>query len=322
MRALRPTGMTPKEASRLRIVDPACGSGLVPASALPISAWIGTATGTWPTTPRSTPAGRTPVLYRDRAGQWSLTTAEKKRILLDNIYGVDIDPQAVEVTKLSLLLKILEGESAETLANQLRLFHERALPDLGGNIKCGNSLIGPDYYERPGRESCRRRRASADQRLRLEGGVSRGFGKAGGFDAVIGNPPYISIQTMNEVGPEQVRYFNTHYSAAGAGNYDIYVVFVEQALRSAPRARTYRLHPAEQVLRDGLRQAASWTHLGSDGVGRGGRFSSRADFSQRRRRTPVCCSFPVTPHRRLVTRLRLRRKRLAIPHPPAFRSTR
>ena len=65
---------------------------------------------------------------------------EKKRILLNNIYGVDIDPQAVEVTKLSLLLKVLEGESGETIANQLRLFHERALPDLGGNIKCGNSL--------------------------------------------------------------------------------------------------------------------------------------------------------------------------------------
>ena len=59
---------------------------------------------------------------------------------------MDIDPQAVEVTKLSLLLKVLEGESGETLTNQLRLFHERALPDLGGNIKCGNSLIGPDFY--------------------------------------------------------------------------------------------------------------------------------------------------------------------------------
>ena len=65
---------------------------------------------------------------------------------MNNIYGVDIDPQAVEVTKLSLLLKVLEGESQETIANQLRLFHQRALPDLGGNIKCGNSLIGPDFY--------------------------------------------------------------------------------------------------------------------------------------------------------------------------------
>ena len=55
--------------------------------------------------------------------------------------------QAVEVTKLSLLLKVLEGETQQSLQPVLRLFHERALPDLGDNIKCGNSLIGPDFYQ-------------------------------------------------------------------------------------------------------------------------------------------------------------------------------
>jgi len=49
------------------------------------------------------------------------------------------------VTKLSLLLKVLEGETGESLTAQLRMFHERALPDLGSNIKCGNSLVGSDY---------------------------------------------------------------------------------------------------------------------------------------------------------------------------------
>ena len=85
--------------------------------------------------------------YQAQGGGCRLTTAEKKRILLNNIHGVDIDPQAVEVTKLSLSLKVLEGESQETIGAQLRLFKERALPDLGRNIQCGNSLIGPDYYE-------------------------------------------------------------------------------------------------------------------------------------------------------------------------------
>ena len=80
-------------------------------------------------------------------GEWRLTTAERKRILLNHIYGVDIDSQAVEVTKLSLLLKVLEGESPETLSGQLSCSAERVLPDLGNNIKCGNSLIGPDFYE-------------------------------------------------------------------------------------------------------------------------------------------------------------------------------
>lgn len=83
--------------------------------------------------------GRSPKLYQGMGGEWRLTTAERKRILLDHIYGVDIDPQAVEVTKLSLLLKVLEGENEQTLTPQLQLFRERALPDLGNNIKCGSS---------------------------------------------------------------------------------------------------------------------------------------------------------------------------------------
>ena len=70
-------------------------------------------------------------ISRRGAGEWRLTTAERKRILLDHIYGVDIDPQAVEVTKLSLLLKVLEGENEQTLSTQLSFFQERALPDLG-----------------------------------------------------------------------------------------------------------------------------------------------------------------------------------------------
>ena len=108
--------------------------------------WIGIAIGTSRDGPEKHARSRNPKLYRGPAGDWRLTTAEKKRILLNNIYGVDIDPQAVEVTKLSLLLKVLEGESGETISNQLRFLHERALPDLDANIKCGNSLIGPDFF--------------------------------------------------------------------------------------------------------------------------------------------------------------------------------
>ena len=58
------------------------------------------------------------------------------------VYGVDIDTQAVEVTKLLLLLKLLEGETG-----QLSLRFERVLPDLGQNFRCGNSLIDWDYFK-------------------------------------------------------------------------------------------------------------------------------------------------------------------------------
>jgi len=165
------------------------------------------------------PAGsdRIHAVRPDESGHYEqaayrLTTAERKRILLSHIYGVDIDPQAVEVTKLSLLLKVLEGENQETLNRQLKMFHERALPDLAANIKCGNSLIGPDFYD--GQQISL---FDEDEALRINAfdwqvefphifpkssrttdtanqnpGISKipGFSTTGGFDAVIGNPPY------------------------------------------------------------------------------------------------------------------------------------
>ena len=88
---------------------------------------------------------RKAVCKEPRNGPWRLTIEEKKRILRAHVFGVDIDPRAVEVTKLSLLLKMLEGENDETMDQQSRLFHERALGNLADNVRCGNSLIGPDY---------------------------------------------------------------------------------------------------------------------------------------------------------------------------------
>lgn len=135
-------GKTPKQIEKLRILDPACGSG---------SFLIGAYTyllnyhRDWYI--KDGPDKHRKELFQTVGGEWRLTTQEKKRILLNNIYGVDIDSQAVEVTKLSLLLKVLEGESDETLKRQLSFVKERALPDLGRNIKCGNSLIGTDYFE-------------------------------------------------------------------------------------------------------------------------------------------------------------------------------
>lgn len=82
-------------------------------------------------------------------GAWRLTTSERKRLLLAHVFGVDIDPQAVEVTKLSLLLKVLEGETDGSLYEQTALFHQRVLPDLGNNIKCGNSLVGNAIHFAP-----------------------------------------------------------------------------------------------------------------------------------------------------------------------------
>ncbi len=177
-------------------------------------------------TPSSNPP-YPPATYRPtNPASFKLTTSERKRILLNNLFGVDIDSQAVEVTKLSLLLKVLEGQK------DLALFaKERALPDLGSNIKCGNSLIGPDFFH--------------GQQLALfddeEKYKINAFdwpaefptifnAKNPGFDAVIGNPPYIRIQTLKETQPESAEYFKIKYKSAAQGNYDIYVLFIEKGL--------------------------------------------------------------------------------------------
>ncbi len=168
-------------------------------------------------------------VYKDaRNGHWRLTIEEKKRILTTHIFGVDIDPQAVEVTKLSLLLKVLEGETDQSLSLSQLAFGDRALPNLAQNIRCGNSLIGPDYFAgKMFPDSDEMKRVNAfDWKQAFPAAT-----KAGGFDCIIGNPPYIRIQTMKEWAPLEVEIYKNSFQAGKTGNYDIYVVFVERGLQ-------------------------------------------------------------------------------------------
>lgn len=186
-------GKTPEEAEKLRILDPACGSGSFLLGAFQyLLDWH---TEQYSKDTGKYSKGKNPAIHESEGG-WMLSTSEKKRILINNIYGVDIDSQAVEVTKLSLLLKVLEGETEETLNSQLKMFSERALPDLGNNIKCGNSLIGPDFY---GTEN---KLFDEEEMYRINVfDWEKEFAeimKSGGFDAVIGNPPYGALFSVDE----------------------------------------------------------------------------------------------------------------------------
>ena len=218
---------TPKQAAKLRILDPACGSGSFLIGAYQcLLDWH----RDWFVNhdPKKWATGRAPVLYQATGGEWKLTTTERKRILLQNIFGVDIDAQAVETTKLSLLLKVLEGESEQSLATQLRFFHERALPDLGSNIKCGNSLIAPDFYEQ-------QEMLFLDEEERYRVNVFdwpaefHEIMEAGGFDAVIGNPPYGAY-----LYKEDKEYLKTKYPLQ-TYQLDSYLLFLEKAVRDLLR---------------------------------------------------------------------------------------
>lgn len=219
---------TPKEVSKLKILDPACGSGSFLLGAYQtLIDWH----RDWYTThsPEKYTKGKQPQIYKAGVNDWRLSTIEKKRILLNNIFGVDIDQQAVEVAKLSLLLKVMEGENSETINRQLTFWRERALPDLTSNIKCGNSLIGMDY-----RSNKQLGILDIEEKIKINAfdwGVEfADIINSGGFDTVIGNPPYIRIQSLQETNPEQIPYLKRNYRAANAGNCDIYVAFVEKGL--------------------------------------------------------------------------------------------
>ncbi|MFO3796674.1 MAG: Eco57I restriction-modification methylase domain-containing protein, partial [Anaerolineales bacterium] len=130
----------------------------------------------------------------DEDGHWRLGLKLRRRVLTDCVYGVDIDRQAVEVSQLSLYLKLLENESAST-ARQFMIElgggrASRLLPDLTKNIVCGNSLV--DW------ESVRKLALSPDEEKTLNPlNFSDEFPEiisAGGFDAIVGNPPYEVVE--------------------------------------------------------------------------------------------------------------------------------
>jgi type I restriction-modification system DNA methylase subunit len=206
-------GLTPKEAVKLKIVDPACGSGTFLLGAFEyLLAWH----LKWYSENDPKKWVKNKVIVKVE-NDYRLTTSKKKEILLNNIYGVDIDAQAVEVTKLSLLLKVLENASG-----QLELGMERILPDLGNNIKCGNSLVGEDYFsEFP-------EMTSQEERIRInpfnwESAFPEVFAQ-GGFDVVIGNPPYVRMESFKELKD----YFRKNY-ACHEERSDIYAYIIEQS---------------------------------------------------------------------------------------------
>ena len=225
-------GRTPKEVEKLRILDPACGSGsfLLGAYEFLLS---------WHlryylvNDPAAWAKKKLPPIYETApnafglgqgSGNWQLTGSERRRILLNNIFGVDIDAQAVEVTKLSLLLKVLEGEARELQGRQLD-FH-RVLPDLGKNIKCGNSLIGSDFYQQlalPDLDDEARLKINAfDWKVEFAAVI-----RAGGFDAVIGNPPYIFTRGL--ISESEREYFRQYYPLA-EDKHNTFVLFMEKLL--------------------------------------------------------------------------------------------
>ena len=124
---------------------------------------------------------------------------------------------------------MLEGETQASLTAQLRLaLHDRALPDLDENIKCGNSLIGPDFYTGENFDMF-----DDEEKYRINAfDWNKNFPEImqnGGFDAVIGNPPYLGGREWKEENARPYNYIVERYNVAEY-QFDIYVLFWEKGI--------------------------------------------------------------------------------------------
>ncbi|MBI5650048.1 MAG: N-6 DNA methylase [Chloroflexi bacterium] len=255
---------TPADVAKLKILDPACGSGSFLLGAYDALIEWHKAYYLSLRAERSNPqsvagiasqrslamTNHRDAYYRDEDGRVRLTAKLKRQILLNNLFGVDIDPQAVEVTRLSLSLKALEDTRADEAHHERTLFNQTLLPDLSANIQCGNSLIGADYlvtsdeelrrvkpfdwarafpgiFYRRGAEGAEKSQGF-DADTRPEGFLETlrvSDANARGFDAVIGNPPYGA-----SFGESEARYFREKYEVF-RGVKDVYTCFIESSIR-------------------------------------------------------------------------------------------
>lgn len=168
---------------KIKVLDPACGSGSFLIKALEV------------------------IAEKYKEFNYEVNEFTKIQIITENLYGVDLDEQAVEIAGLNLLINALE--------------EKEKLPYLDKNIKNGNSLISGTDKEL---EKYFGKNYKDKKPLDWEEEFPEVF-KQGGFDVVIGNPPYGA-----DLLEEDKRYFNT-YSKLSDYQLDTYILFVEKALK-------------------------------------------------------------------------------------------
>ena len=199
-------GKRPKDVEKIRVLDMACGSGSFLLKAFDVIN----------------------EFYKVKDKDYAQTNlnveteeakiTRKTKILKNNLYGVDLDPKAVEIAQLNLLLK-----AAET---------KHLLPDLRNNIKCGNSLISQTTLE--------------DTRMFDWKKEFSEILSSGGFDVVIGNPPYVRQEELTSIKP----YLEANYEVY-QGTADLFVYFFERELKILKEGGYFGMIVSNKWLRAG-----------------------------------------------------------------------
>ena len=219
-------GQSPDAVAKCKVVDPACGSGsfLVEAYQQLLNYHL----DYYSNEKERKQALKNSRIYETGKNIYKLTIEEKQRILLNNIYGVDIDSQAVEVTKLSLYLKLLENEGSETQGLLFKFSDLTLLPSLDSNIKCGNSLVGSDYYNEKDLSLFDDEAIRKINTFDWDKEFPEVFAQ-GGFDCVIGNPPYVFARESGEkgMGDDDKLYYYSKYQTAKY-QINLYHLFIEK----------------------------------------------------------------------------------------------
>ena len=209
---------SPEEIATIKICDPACGSGSFLLGAFQYlieyhREWYAKANS-------ATQKKYKDDFFTNAESEVQLTLKKKTEILKNNIFGVDIDREATEVAIMSLYLKILD-EGYDKGQGELFL-RGHILPDMANNIKCGNSLIGTDFYVQGNLDLVENDMNKVNC---FDWDGKDGFAeifKNGGFDVVIGNPPYTYIIPKMMQDYFQKVYKHQDYQK------DLYLIFLEK----------------------------------------------------------------------------------------------
>jgi len=188
----------PSEVDHIKILDMACGSGSFLIKAFDaLNEYYRLRDKDYSQTKMDTDNGAS-------NDSWKIT--RKSNILRKNLYGVDLDPKAVEIAQLNLLLKMAESK--------------HRLPDLQENIKCGNSILSQPVRDpslMPGSPEATK---PFDWNKEFPNIIFNG-----GWDIIIGNPPYVRQEELSEIKPYLQANYESYHGMA-----DMFVYFFEKEL--------------------------------------------------------------------------------------------
>ncbi|MBR5238773.1 MAG: N-6 DNA methylase [Paludibacteraceae bacterium] len=165
-------------------------------------------------------------LYADL--EYPMLNINGRRKLINCIYGVDINPEAVEVSKMSLCLRLIDNYSPMDF-EAVGLLGSQILKGIGANICCGNTLVGPDIEQYFPTISDNMRELQETNAFDWESSFPAVF-KNGGFDFVVGNPPYVEVKNYNVGLPHMAAYIKKFYSSGKNGKVDLAIPFIEKGV--------------------------------------------------------------------------------------------